>query len=83
MPRFGLARTVALRERSALLDTSNPYLTKDEAAEFLRVSPRTLSRWQAEGSGPPRIKRGRLILYSRQSLVTWLQSHETLGPGQQ
>jgi hypothetical protein len=30
-----------------LLDTRTPYLTKDEAAEFVRVSPRTLSRRQA------------------------------------
>lgn len=39
------------------------YLTKDEAAEHIRCSVRTLDRMKL-----PRIKRGGRILYSRASL---------------
>ena len=33
-------------------------MTADEAADFLRVSSATLSRWRADGSGPKYIKLG-------------------------
>lgn len=62
-----------------LLET-NIFLSKDEAAAFLHISPRTLSRWHAEGSGPPRIKRGRIILYSQDSLAKWLHRQEREDP---
>ncbi|HAW53858.1 MAG TPA: DNA-binding protein [Hyphomonas sp.] len=52
------------------------FLTWQEAAEFLRVHKRTLARWYAEGVGPPRIKVGRQILYSRTSLLDWISENE-------
>ncbi|MBQ2262879.1 MAG: helix-turn-helix domain-containing protein [Loktanella sp.] len=55
-------------------------MTKVEAAALLRVSPRTLSRWQAEGMGPPRIKCGKQVLYDRANLIKWFVSHQTTPP---
>jgi excisionase family DNA binding protein len=50
------------------------YLAQAEAAEFLRVSERTLERWRLEGSGPPYIKAGRRILYRVSDVESWLQA---------
>lgn len=52
------------------------FLTKQEAAHFLGVSPRTLTRRQNEGLGPPRIKHGAKVLYRYDALVEWLKSLE-------
>ena len=47
---------------------ANEYLTRDEAAEYLRVSPRTISDWQARRL-IPYIKTGRrCVRYRRQDL---------------
>ena len=56
------------------------FMTKAEAAALLRISPRTLSRWQAEGIGPPRIKRGKLVLFDRDSLTKWFLAQQTTPP---
>ena len=54
-------------------------LNKPQAAEFLGISERTLSRLQAEGIGPPRVKIGRRVVYLLDSLLLWLKSQE-IGP---
>jgi excisionase family DNA binding protein len=49
-------------------------LTQDEAAEYLRVSPRTLQRWRTEaGMGPPWHRAGRRVLYKQRDLDAWLE----------
>lgn len=45
------------------------FLLPKEAAQILRCSPRTLTRYRAEGIGPRYHKHGGRILYS----VTWLR----------
>ena len=50
------------------------FLTQAEAAEFLRVSPRSLERWRLEGSGPAYRKFGRRVVYGRMDLETWAES---------
>ncbi|HIO01090.1 MAG TPA: DNA-binding protein [Alphaproteobacteria bacterium] len=57
-------------------NNSDHFYTWHEAAQFLRVSQRTLARWYAEGIGPPRIKIGRQVLYKKESLIEWIQKHE-------
>jgi len=47
------------------------YLTNDEAAEFLRLSPRTLEKHRVLGSGPSFRKFGRRVLYAITDLETW------------
>ena len=47
------------------------FLIQVEAAEFLRVSQRTLERWRLEGSGPPFRRFGRRVVYARRDLEGW------------
>ena len=47
------------------------YLTNDEAAEFLRLSPRTLEKHRVTGGGPRYRKFGRRVLYAIDDLEAW------------
>ena len=47
------------------------YLTNDEAAAYLRLSPRTLEKQRVIGGGPRFRKFGRRVLYAIQDLETW------------
>ena len=60
---------------AALLDD---FLTRDEIAAELGVSPRTIIRWQQMPDGLPYVTMGkRRILYNRQSTLDWLMRNET------
>ena len=50
------------------------YLTNDEAAEFLRLSPRTLEKQRVIGGGPRFRKFGRRVMYAVADLETWADS---------
>lgn len=52
------------------------YLRREELAQQLQVSPRTIDRWHTLRSGPPRVTIGRTILYSLDSVREWLKSSE-------
>ena len=43
-----------------------------ESARLLGLSPRTLEKWRYEGSGPPFLKMGRRVLYTKEDLVAWM-----------
>lgn len=47
------------------------YLTNDEAAAFLRLSPRTLEKLRVIGGGPRFRKFGRRVMYALADLETW------------
>lgn len=47
-------------------------LTKKEAADLLRTTPRTLDRWHRHGQGPRRIPLGRRIRYLRKDVWDWV-----------
>lgn len=51
------------------------YLTNDEAAAFLRLSPRTLEKQRVIGGGPRFRKFGRRVLYAVADLEAWADSH--------
>jgi predicted DNA-binding transcriptional regulator AlpA len=53
---------------------SNRYLPQTEAAEFLRVSERSLERWRVEGTGPRFRRFGRRVVYAKADLETWADS---------
>ena len=53
-------------------------LDSKEAAEFLRTTREVLANWRWKGEGPPFIKLKRKILYSRETLESWLKKHEVL-----
>ena len=47
------------------------YLTNDEAAAFLRLSPRTLEKLRVIGGGPRFRKFGRRVMYALADLEAW------------
>lgn len=51
-------------------------LTTAELAAELKVSPRTLQRWRAEGSGPPMVRVGRGVRYRRRDVNAWLERRD-------
>ena len=60
------------------------FLTNAEAAEFLRLSPRTLEKQRIIGGGPRFHKFGRRVLYSIRDLESWANARRfgmTCDPG--
>ena len=49
--------------------SKSPFYTADEAAEFLRVEPRTLRNWRWAGSGPAYRKHGGRVVYHEGELM--------------
>lgn len=49
-------------------------LTTEEAAKYLRLSPRTLERYRVTGEGPRFLKVGRLVFYRQSDLDEWLKN---------
>lgn len=72
-------RLELLRPQSATAPLPQPaqtrYLTNDEAAAFLRLSPRTLEKQRVIGGGPRFRKFGRRVLYAVADLEAWADSH--------
>lgn len=52
------------------------YLTRDEFAEQLGISPRTAARWEVLRIGPPVTRIGRTPYYSKTSTREWLKAQE-------
>ena len=52
------------------------YMTRDELAAELRVTPRTIIRWQDQADGMPYVEMGGRVLYRRQSILAWIESRE-------
>ena len=47
------------------------YLTQPEAAELLRLSPRTLERHRLSGTGPAFVKFGKRVVYRQSDIDAW------------
>ena len=47
------------------------YLSNDEAATFLKLSPRTLEKQRVIGGGPKFRKFGRRVVYAIEDLESW------------
>jgi hypothetical protein len=62
------------------MSNSEPLLSeffeKEELTNELNKTPRTLDRWDALGTGPPRTRIGRKVLYRRTSVQKWLAAQE-------
>jgi hypothetical protein len=50
-------------------------LTENAAARVLCMSSRTLQTWRTKGRGPPFVRVGRAIRYTRQSLIDWTKAN--------
>lgn len=51
--------------------------TLDELADQIGVTRRTLERWHAQRTGPPRIKVGKRVFYRADAVRDWMLAHET------
>ena len=61
---------------AAVAATTQPsrYLNNDEAAAYLRLSPRTLEKQRVIGGGPRFRKFGRRVMYAVVDLDAWADS---------
>ncbi|MBR1335335.1 helix-turn-helix domain-containing protein [Bradyrhizobium ottawaense] len=46
-----------------------------QAADFLRISIRTLQAWRCRGAGPAFVRVGRAIRYRRRDLLAWIEAN--------
>jgi Helix-turn-helix domain len=54
-------------------------LTEAEAADFLRLSVRTLQAWRIRIAGPAFVQVGRAVRYRRRDLFAWIDAN-TVSP---
>lgn len=52
------------------------YLTTEELAQSLAISPQTLAQWRSQGRGPPYLKFGGRVLYRIAAVQEWLAGKE-------
>ena len=52
------------------------YITREELARDLHRDPRTLARWEKQGWGPPVTCVGKMRVYRRAAVETWLRNLE-------
>lgn len=57
--------------RAARARRGSPYLNTDQAAFFLKLSPRTLQRMRGKGIGPKPRRHARMVLYHIDDLEAW------------
>ncbi len=55
------------------------FLTVQEVAELLRVSPATVRGWIAKGEGPPAMRFGKQIRYRPDRVMEWVEQQEGSG----
>ncbi len=70
-PQAAPSSTPEPAQSSAAAVAQPDYLTNDEAASFLRLSPRTLEKHRVIGGGPRFRKFGRRVMYARSDLKAW------------
>jgi hypothetical protein len=58
------------------MEFSDVLLVPSEAAAFLKVSLSWLAKTRATNDGPPFIRIGRCVRYSKTALLRWLKSRE-------
>lgn len=51
---------------------TSPWLTTEQAASYLSVSPGTLRNWRSSGAGPSYHVVGRIVRYHRDDLDAFL-----------
>ena len=56
----------------------SPLMDSREVAAYLKVSESTLSRWRAEGDGPPFMQMGGVARYRVDAVEEWLASLEQM-----
>ena len=75
-PQSNQTATVALAAFDRAGTILSEYMTPEELAGELGICKRTLDRWHAGRTGPPRVTIGRKPLYRRDSVADWIRSKE-------
>ena len=55
------------------------FLTRTEAGEYLRLSPKTLAKWAWAGKGPAYFRAGGRAVYEKAEIDSWLDSQKRGG----
>ncbi|MDR6589528.1 helix-turn-helix domain-containing protein [Agrobacterium tumefaciens] len=55
----------------------NGYISRDQLAEQLNVTTRTLWRWQNQPDGLPYTRIGNQLYYNVDSIRKWIEARET------
>ena len=63
------------RASRSLEDSQPVFLTSEESAAYLRISPITLSKMRMSGEGPRYRKHGRRVVYTVDELEAWSEKH--------
>jgi predicted DNA-binding transcriptional regulator AlpA len=65
---------IRTRPTSKKTNIHRPFLSIDEAALYLGVSPSFLNKRRGNLSSPPHIKLGRRVMYARADLDAWIDT---------
>jgi excisionase family DNA binding protein len=55
--------------------TLKPFVTTEELAAFLGVTPNCVYKWRLEGRGPAYLKVSSRVRYARDDVQAWLARH--------
>jgi excisionase family DNA binding protein len=59
------------------IKTAEPaYLTAPQVADLLQVDEKTVLRWSLQDASMPVLRRGRVVRFPRERLLTWLERQE-------
>lgn len=56
--------------------TEPNYLSALQVAELLQVDEKTILRWSLQDASMPVLRRGRIVRFPRERLLTWLERQE-------
>jgi len=66
------------RKQRSRSHPGTPFLTTDQAAEYLHLAPKTLEKYRVVGGGPVYRKHGRKVLYRLTDLDAWSDGRQAL-----
>src|SRR5262249_6429512 len=58
-------------------DASPAYLSAEQLADLVQVSPKTITRWSLQDASMPVFRRGRVVRFPRESVLAWLRRQES------
>jgi excisionase family DNA binding protein len=58
------------------------YLSASQVAEIIQMDEKTVLRWSLEDASMPVLRRGRVVRFPRERLLTWLERQEPRGSAQ-
>jgi excisionase family DNA binding protein len=67
-------------DRAAEAKKGSPFLTTDEAAQYLGLAKQTLEKMRRERRGPPYRKHGRFVRYHIADLDSWSKANGCADP---